>query len=258
MARLLASKRSKPKPTPRQARAIGWLFAAVALLITAGTWWFAGAVYSHQRSELAAFQATPVCAPSGASPTTAPCRRLQTAMVLRSARGGTGGGYIAVDLLPEPDHEVEARIVGHAPPPDGETVTIAWWHGQPALIQPQTPGRAPIPTEEGPQWGVTNDATGILVMLAFILGIGTGAWIFLTYYPMTRWRAAPVHLVAAALFAAVVTLRFLLHDYGALLTTAYVVPPVFLATAVGWWFLPFSRRISSPPQSTDFAGPLTL
>ncbi|WP_194917159.1 hypothetical protein [Catenulispora rubra] len=232
MARLRTSKVTKP--TPRQARSMGWGFAVAALLTTAGLGWLA-VVYSHQRSELAAFKAAPVCAAYIQPASIVPCRPVQRATVLQSAHhgGGKGGGYTEVDLQTGPDELVTARIVGASPPPDGETVAIAWWHGAPAVIQPTMPGSAPIPTEEGPQWGVPNDATGILLLLAFILGFGAIAWGFLTYYTMSRRRALPVHLVAAASFAVVVTLR-LQDDYGALLTTAYVVPPLFLVAAIGW------------------------
>lgn len=212
---------------------MGWGFAVAALLTTAGLWWLA-AVYSHQRSELAAFEAAPICAAYIQPATNVPCRPVQTATVLGSAHfgGGKGGGYTEVDLQPAPDELVKARITGAAPPPDGASVTIAWWHGQPALIQPQAPGSRPIQTEEGPQWGVGNDATGILLLTAFILAFGAMAWGFLTYYTMTRRRALPVHVVAAVSFAVVLALR-LQRDYGALLTSAYVVPPLFLVAAIG-------------------------
>jgi hypothetical protein len=239
MARLLTSKRTKP--TPRQARGIGRIFAVGTLLTTVGIYWLA-AVYSHQRTELAAFQAAPICASSGATATSTPCRQVQSATVQRSGRfgGGKGGSYIEVDLQPVPGELVKARIVGASPPPDGATVTIAWWHGKPAVIQPLTPGSAPIPTQEGPQWGVGNDATGILLLMAFILAFGAMAWGFLTYYTMSRRRALPVHVVAAALFAVVLTLR-LQHDYGALLTMAYTAPPVFLISMIGC-LLPMRRH----------------
>ncbi|MEY9856105.1 Na+/proline symporter [Catenulispora sp. GAS73] len=232
MARLWTSKATKP--TPRQARWMGWGFAVAALLTTAGLGWLAAA-YSHQRSELAAFKAAPICAAYVQPATSVPCRPVQRATVLHSAHhgGGKGGGYTEVDLLTGPGELVKARIVGASPPPDGEAVTIAWWHGQPAVIQPATRGGAPISTEEGPQWGVPNDATGILVLMAFILGFGAIAWGFLTYYTMSRRRALPVHVVAALSFAVVVILR-IRDDYGALSTTAYVVPPLFLVAAIGW------------------------
>ncbi|MEZ0112052.1 hypothetical protein ABH920_006071 [Catenulispora sp. EB89] len=104
------------------------------------------------------------------------------------------------------------RIVGVSPPPDGATVTIAWWHGAPAVIQSTAPGSHPIPTKAGPQWGLGNDATGILVLMAFILAFGAMAW----------------------------GLRIQDH-YGALLTSAYVVPPLFLVAAVGWLALVLRR-----------------
>lgn len=101
----------------------------------------------------------------------------------------------------------------------------------------QSPGIAPIATLSSPQWGVGNDAIGILVLLAFILGLGTSAWGLLMYYRISLRRALPVHMLAGALFAVVVVLR-LRNDYGALVTAAYAEPPLFLVPVIvlliGW------------------------
>lgn len=69
--------------------------------------------------------------------------------------------------------------------------------------------------------------------MAFVLGVGAAAWGFATYYLMPRRRAAPVHAVAAVLFAVVVTLR-VTDSYGALAAFAYAGPLVFFAVIMGW------------------------
>jgi hypothetical protein len=216
--------------TPTTTRRFGWGFVFVSLLAAVGVYWV-GAGYAHQRSELAAFTAAPVCA-AGAE---APCRTVLTAVVqdIGFRGGGEGGTATSLDLKPTGGGLITTRINGRAGFETGEPVTVTVWRGKAALLLPADPGRAAIPTLDSPQWGVSNDATGVLVLMAFVLGVGAAAWLFLTYFSMRRRWAAPVHVVALVMFAAVLAWR-IGNNYGALETVAFAWPPVFLLLTLSW------------------------
>lgn len=244
------SSRKRAEMTPVAARGVGWMFGVISLLAAAGVWWMA-VVDSHQRSRLEAFEAAPLCAVAGrslAADVTASidtsCRAVLPAEVAYSfvhTGGKGGGGYTSVGLGPtEGGGQITARYTGRKRLETGEPVTITVWHGNVALIQPTAPASGAFETLASPQYGVGNEATGILVLMAFVLGVGTASWGFATYYLMRRRRAAPVHVAAAVMFAVVVALR-VRSDYGALTTVAYAWPPVFAALIAGWLLMLRSR-----------------
>lgn len=238
MARSRSPRKKRPEMTRAAAREAGGFFAVVSLLAAIGVWWL-GAVFSHHRSELAAYKAAPVCA-AGAAGTT--CRTVLDAVVQDSAFHGGKGSYTRLVLAPTGGGSVTAQVSGERSLPIGEAVTVTLWRGQAALIQPGTDGAAAIVTESSPQWNVPNDATGVLLLMAFVLGGGTGAWGFFTYFTVSRRRAAPVHGVAFAMFVAVAVLR-IGNDYEGLEVVAFAGPPVFLALTLLW--LPSARRASA-------------